>query len=163
MNPSDAQSLSQTGVAFAADTEVTGTPTARLWISANTKDANIYAFLEDVAPDGKSTHVTDGRIRASWRKTHPATWGVPGQHWHRGYSEDLQPLTPAEPVELVFDLSPISYVFKAGHRPRVSISTSIGEKYQAPPLADGTQPTISLHREPGRASSILLPIASGAK
>lgn len=163
MNPSDAQSLSQDGVAFAADTEVTGSPVAHLWISADTRDANIYAFLEDVAPDGRSTRVTDGRIRASWRKTHPAAWGEASQHWHRGYAEDIQPLTPGEPVELVFDLSPVSYVFKAGHRPRVSLSTSIGEKYQAPPLAEGRHPTIRLHREPGRASSIELPIVTGAE
>jgi uncharacterized protein len=159
MSPSDHQSLSQTGEAFATDTELTGTPMARLWISADSRDVNLYAFLEDVAPDGKSTRVTDGRIRASWRTTHAAAWGVKEQLWHRGYADDLVALAPGETVELAFDLLPVSYVFRAGHRPRVSLSTSIGEKYQAPPLSGGRHPVIQLHRDREHASHIALPLA----
>jgi uncharacterized protein len=158
MNPTDDLSLSQTSAPLAADMEVTGVPTARLWISADTRDANLFAVLEDVAPDGRSTFITDGRIRASWRKTHPAPWGVAEQVWHRGYGDDILPLTPGTPVELVFDLAPISNVFKAGHRIRVSLATSIGQKYQAPPLAEGRTPTILLYRDREHASAVELPI-----
>lgn len=160
MNPSDAQALSQTGEAFTTDTEVTGTPLARLWIGADTRDANIYAFLEDVAPDGRSTRVADGRIRASWRRTHAAAWGVKEQVWHRGHLRDLQPLQPGQAVELAFDMTPVSYVFRAGHRPRVSLVTSIGEQYQSPPWAGGRQPTITLWRDRTHASAIVLPLAA---
>ena len=127
MNPTDSMSLAQTSAPLDADTEVTGVPTARLWISADTVDANLFVVLEDVAPDGTSTFVTDGRMRASWRRTHPGPWHVKQQVWHRGHAEDLVPLVPGEPVELMFDLLPISYVFRTGHRVRVSIATSIGQ------------------------------------
>ena len=158
MNASDEISLSHTSAPLAADMEVTGVPTARLWVSADTRDTNIFAVLEDVAPDGRSTFVTDGRIRASWRKTHASPWGVREHVWHRGHADDLVPLVPGEPVELVFDLLPISYVFRAGHSVRVSLSTSIGQKYQAPPLAEGKAPTIRLYRDRARPSAVELPI-----
>jgi putative CocE/NonD family hydrolase len=160
MAPTDEISLSQTSTPLAADLEVTGVPSARLWISADTRDANVFAVLEDVAPDGRSTFVTDGRMRASWRKIHPGPWRLREQIWHRGYGEDVAPLEPGEPAELAFDLLPISYVFKAGHSIRVSLSTSIGQPYQAPPLAGGLTPTIELHRDRARPSALLLPIVS---
>ncbi len=158
MSAADAQSLSQTGPVLGQDTEVTGTPVARLWISADTPDVNIYAVLEDVSPDGRSTYVTDGRLRASWRALHPSPWGVAGHHWHRGNAADLQALTPDEPAQLVFDLYPVSYVFKAGHRIRISLVTSIGQAYQDPPLNVGRTPTLTLYRGGDRASLVEVPI-----
>ena len=158
MNASDEISLSQTSAPLTADMEVTGVPTAHLFVSADTRDANLFAVLEDVAPDGRSTFVTDGRIRASWRKTHASPWGVREHLWHRGYAADLVPLVPGEPVELVFDLLPISHVFRAGHSVRVSLSTSIGQKYQDPPLAQGLAPTIRLYVDGARPSAVALPV-----
>lgn len=158
MSAADAQSLSKTGPAFTADTEVTGAPLARLWISADTQDVNIHAFLEDVGPDGKSTFVTDGRLRASWRKAEPSPWRVREHVWHRGLEADLAPLNPGEPAELLFNLTPTSYVFRKGHRPRISIVTSMSLPFQAPPLAKGAQPTIQLYRSGRHASSVALPI-----
>jgi putative CocE/NonD family hydrolase len=157
MTPTDQISLSQTTDPLATDLEVTGNPTARFWISADTPDTNIYVTLADVSPDGKSSIVTDGRLRASWRKTHTAAWGVKEQNWHRGYAEDISPLKSGEAAELVFDLSPISYVFRKGHSVRVTIATSIGQKYQAPPLAAGKEPTIQLYRDRSHPSAIELP------
>lgn len=158
MNAADAQSLSQTGAVLAHDTEMTGTPVARLWVSADTPDVNVFAVIEDVSPDGRSTYVTDGRLRASWRTLHPSPWGVEDHHWRRGNAADLVPLTPGEPAELVFDLYPISYVFKAGHRIRVSLVTSIGQDYQDPPLNGGKTPTLTLYRAGEHASRVDLPI-----
>lgn len=158
MSAADAQSLSQTGPVLTHDMEMTGTPVARLWVSADTPDVNVFAVVEDVSPDGRSTYVTDGRLRASWRVLHPSPWGVEDHHWHRGNAADLRPLTPGEPAELVFDLYPISYVFKAGHRVRVSLVTSIGQAYQAPPLNGDRTPTLTLHRAGPHASRVELPI-----
>lgn len=53
---------------------------------------------------------------------------------------------------------PVSYVFKTGHRVRVSLVTSIGLAYQAPPLAGGKTPTLALHRSKARPSGVELPI-----
>lgn len=159
MGQSDAKSLVHDGPQLTRDTEVTGAVTARLWVSADAPDVNVYAMLEDVDPSGKSTYVTDGRIRASWRKVDPLPWGALGRTWHRGYESDIKPIEPGQPVELEFDFFPISYVFKEGHRLRVALTTSIGEDYAAPPLANGKPVTLTLYRDADRPSALLVPIA----
>jgi putative CocE/NonD family hydrolase len=161
MSTANAKCLVHTLEPLERDTEVTGTPTARLWVSADTRDANVFAVIEDVAPDGRSTYVTDGRLRASWRKLNEPSWGTSDQAWHRGFEADVQPLIRGEPTELVFDFFPLSYVFKQGHRVRVSLSTSIGEAYQAPPLAAGKPVTLTLHRNAKHPSALDLPVISG--
>lgn len=158
MSALDDKSLVHTLAPLSSDLETTGTPVARLWVSADARDENVFAILEDVAPDGRSTYVTDGRLRASWRKVHPAPWGNSMQTWHRGFEADLQPLEPGKPTELVFDFFPISYVFKKGHSIRVRLLTSIGEAYQAPPLAEGRPVTLTLYRDAKRSSAIELPV-----
>ncbi|MFV4701591.1 CocE/NonD family hydrolase C-terminal non-catalytic domain-containing protein, partial [Mycobacterium tuberculosis] len=75
MAAADANSLVHTSAPVARDTELTGTPVAHLWISADQPDVNVFAVVEDVSPDGTSRYVTDGRIRASWRKLVAAPWG----------------------------------------------------------------------------------------
>jgi len=158
MAATDAQSLTHTLAPLDRDTEVTGTPTAELWVSADTPDANVFAVLEDVAPDGRSTYVTDGRLRASWRAVAKPAWAQ-GQTWHRGHAEDIKPLVPGEPTSLAFDFFPTSWVFKAGHRIRVSIVTSLGARYQDPTLAMGRTPHLTLYRDAAHRSSVNLPIA----
>ena len=64
MAAADRLSLTHTSAPLAHDTEVIGTPVARLWIASDDPDLNLYAVLEDVAPDGRSSYVTDGRLRA---------------------------------------------------------------------------------------------------
>jgi putative CocE/NonD family hydrolase len=158
MAGADAKSLVHTIAPLTRDTEVTGTPVARLWASADRADINVFAVLEDVLPNGRSRYVTDGRLRASWRKLQTPPWGKSTITWHRGYAADIVPLVPGKAEELVFDFFPTSYVFKKGHRVRVSIITSAGEKYQAPPLAGGQDATLTLYEDRSRPSSITLPI-----
>jgi putative CocE/NonD family hydrolase len=105
------------------DTEVTGNPVAELWIAADAADANLFAYLEDVASDGTVSMVTEGRLKASLRATAPAPWkmfeGIP---WHRAFAEDVSPLEPGQPVKMAFDLLPTSYIFKAGHRIQITVT-----------------------------------------
>jgi hypothetical protein len=158
MNEADVKSLSHTSERLTKDMEITGTPVAKLWISADAPDINVFAALEDVSPDGKSTYITDGRLRASWRKLNKPEWGNSDQSYHRGFAEDIKPLVAGEPAELVFDFFPISYVVKKDHRVRVSIVTSLGQAYQAPPLAGGKAATLTLYRDAKHPSSLILPI-----
>jgi putative CocE/NonD family hydrolase len=158
MNDADAKSLSHTSDRLTTDMEVTGTPAAKFWISADALDINIFAVLEDVSPDGKSSYVTDGRLRASWRRIKKPDWGDSDQSYHRGFAKDIIALRPGEAVEMVFDFFPISYVFKKDHRLRVSMATSLGQAYQAPPLAGGKAATLTLYRDAKHPSSVILPI-----
>jgi putative CocE/NonD family hydrolase len=140
------------------DAELTGTVTANLWISADQKDANVYAQLQDIAPDGSATYITDGRLRASWRATQPLPWPGAERTWHRGYAEDIAPLTPGQPTLLRFDFFPISYVIREGHSLRLTITSSIGTDYDAPPLAGGNPVTLTLHHGAKYPSAIELPL-----
>lgn len=161
MNETDSKSITHTSELLTKTMEVTGTPVAKLWISADARDVNVFAVLEDVSPDGKATYVSDGRLRASWRKLHKPEWAESDQSYHRGFSEDITPLTPGEPVEMVFDFFPISYIFQEGHKIRVSIVTSLGEAYQLPPMAEGKAVSLTLYRDAEHPSAIVLPVIEG--
>ncbi|AKH41952.1 hypothetical protein FHS61_002515 [Altererythrobacter atlanticus] len=136
--------------------EIAGTVTADLWISADQPDANVYAMLQDVAPNGTVSYITDGRIRASWRAEHQLPWASK-LSWHRGYAEDIQPLVPGEPARVRFDFSPISYVLRAGHHLQLAVTSDIGQSYQQPPMA--ARPVeLTVHRGSDHASSISIPM-----
>jgi putative CocE/NonD family hydrolase len=162
MSETDAQSIIHTSAPLQADTEVTGAPIARFWASADQADVNIFAILQDVSPDGRSTYVTEGRLRASWRKIHTPPWGETTRVWHRGYAEDIAPLEPGKPEKLIFSFFPISYVFAKGHRIQLSIVTSLGARFQDPPLAGGKAPTLTLYRDVDRPSSLEIPVIESA-
>lgn len=154
----NASAAVHTGAVAAKDTEITGTPSAHLWISADKADANLYAVLEDVAPDGSVRYITDGRLRASWRKVNKAPWGPSRQLWHRGYARDLQPLVAGTPVALDFDFFPVSYVVRAGHRVRLAVTASIGEAYQA--VEAGKPAVVTLYRDKAHPSRVDLPVVA---
>ena len=120
-----AAGISYTGEKLEQAMVVTGHPVMNLWMSSTTDDANIFAYLEDVAPNGNVTVVTEGRLKASLRKEHTAPWKMPqGVPWHRANIEDSQPLEANQRVNLRFDLLPTSWVFKKGHKIQVSVTSS---------------------------------------
>ena len=139
-----------------ADTELTGHAVVDLWVSSSAPDANLFAYLEDVAPDGTVKPVTDGRLKGSLRKLDAAPWALPaGVPWHRSYAEDAQPLRADQPVEVKFDLLPLSYLFKAGHRIQVTIA---GADYRERDRSTASPPpSLTIHTGAGYASSIMLP------
>ncbi|MGH7105285.1 MAG: CocE/NonD family hydrolase [Acetobacteraceae bacterium] len=161
MSAADAESLAETSAPLPFDTQITGTPVAQFWISADAPDVNVYAVLEDVSADGRSTYITDGRLRASWRKLARPPWGNNSEHWHRGNTQDIAPLTAGKPTELIFDFYAASYVVRAGHRLRVSLATSLGKPWQAPPLAGAKLVTLTVYRDASHASEIRIPVVGG--
>lgn len=160
MAPTDRLMLGHDSAPLATATQVTGTPTLRLWLSADVPDANLFAVLEDVAPDGRSTYVSDGKLRLSWRKIIAAPFPASIQYWKPGYAADLQPLRPGEVVEARFEFFPVSYVFRPGHRIRLGLTTSIGKDYQVPPLAGSAVPTITVLRDAAHPSRLELPLVA---
>jgi putative CocE/NonD family hydrolase len=145
-----------TGTPLSADTEVTGHPIMHLWAAANVSDINFFAYLEDVAPDGTITIATDGRLKASLRRLGTAPYSYLGLPYHRSFAEDAVPLTPGEPVDLVFDMLPLSRIFPKGHRIRVAITTADPrEKDRQEP---SPAPVVTLYREKDHASFVALPV-----
>jgi putative CocE/NonD family hydrolase len=108
--------------ALSAEREVTGEVLVNLHVAVDRNDANLFAFLEDVAPDGKLTIVTEGRQRASLRTPNAAPWRMPATPWMRSNAEDVQLLQPGVAVRLQFAMLPTSYVFRAGHRLQITVT-----------------------------------------
>ena len=156
----DAEAFWITGMTFvteplARDTEVTGHPTAHIWLASTATDADIIARIDDVAPDGTHTYVgVEGKLRASLRATAKAPYETMGLPWHPFTQESARPLEPGAPVEAEFEFLPTSYVFKAGHRIRLTLQ--FADQRSTPKLDPA--PTITLLHRAGAASRIELPV-----
>jgi len=112
------------GPVLTADTEVTGHPLVNLWLSTNNPDQNVFAYLEDVSPDGKAQMVTEGRLKLRLRAEHKPPYEFLGLPWHRSLESDDQPLYANEIVKVRFDMLPASHVFQKGHYWRLTVTGS---------------------------------------
>jgi len=139
---------------LAADVQITGHPAINLWVSSTATDGDFIATIQDVAPDGTaSSYNVHGRLRASLQKLQNAPYNNLGLPWHGFYQEDVTPLVPGEPVELVFEILPISMVVKAGHRIRLLIHFADRTTPKLDPA-----PKVTIHRDSTRRSFLTLPI-----
>jgi putative CocE/NonD family hydrolase len=148
------------GPPLAAATEVTGSGVADLWIAGDAPDANLFAYLEDVAPDGTVEVVTEGRLKASLRKTAESPWRMPaGIPWHRANAEDALPLVPGEPARLSFELMPTSWIFRPGHRIQITLA---GADYRERGReAAGLAKRLTVYTDRAHPSSVTLPVVAG--
>jgi len=140
---------------LAADVEVTGHPTLTLWLASSTTDADIIARVDDVAPDGTARYYNvEGKLRASLRKTATAPYNNLGLPWHPYTQASAQPLTPQTPVKAELDLYALSYLFKAGHRIRLTLNFS---DERATPRSDPA-PRITVYGGADKDSVLTLPV-----
>ncbi len=136
------------------DVEITGYPVMKLWISTKARDADVLAWLDDVAPDGSTrSYQMFGRLRASDRALAKAPYNDFGLPWHSFLEKDARPLEPGKPTELEFAFLPISYIFPAGHRIRLTLT------FSSP--SGGSNEPVTILRGPGTASAIVLPVIPG--
>jgi putative CocE/NonD family hydrolase len=140
-----------------AATEVTGHPIVTLWVRSTARDGAFFAYLEDVAPDGRVRYVTEGMLRGLHRRYHPPDPGDPRALPRRSFRRaDGAPLVPGEVAELTFELLPTSYVFAAGHRIRLALAGADRDHFALIP-ADGP-PTVHFQRSLAHPSHLVLPI-----
>lgn len=139
----DARSLAFTGEPLAEALEVTGSPVATLRLALEEgDDANLVVKLCEVSPDGYSTLITTGWLRATHVDSH----------------EEPQPLTPGEARDFRIQLWATSYRVPAGHRLRVSVSLSDFPRVW--PTA--TNPRIRLELGGDGGSAVTLPVVADA-
>jgi uncharacterized protein len=103
--------------------EITGPVAAKLFVSSDTTDADLFLVLRVFDPAGKEvvfigsndprTPVGLGWLRASHRKL-DAKRTLPYRPWHT--HDEEQPLTPNEPVELDIEIWPTCIVVPPGYR-----------------------------------------------
>lgn len=132
------------GVTFLADpveeeTEVTGPLAARLFISSETSDADIFAVVRVFSPGGDEvtfqgaldphTPIAQGWLRASHRKLDESK-SRPDRPYHP--HDEHQPLQPGTVYEIEVEIWPTSIVVPAGYRLALTIR---GSDYVYPKLA----------------------------
>jgi uncharacterized protein len=140
---------------LARDTEVTGPIRARLFISCDCRDTDVWARLLDVAPDG-----------TAWNLMSPGTNAV--RVSYRDLAKGRQLLNPGDIYELNLNNLVTSNLFARGHRVRVQISSTFFPNFsrnlhtgELETISSGTQPaTISIHHDSDHPSQISLPVVA---
>jgi uncharacterized protein len=156
MIANDEKGLTYTTVPLTNNLRITGHPVIHLWITSTVKDGDFFAYLEEVDHKGFSHYITEGVLRASNRAiSKPPYDDYIGLPYHSGVAEEAVEL-PDQPVELVFELYPTSYIFRAGNHLRVAICCA--DKDNALTIELMPPPSIKLHRNANHASYITLPI-----
>ncbi len=136
-----------------ADLEVTGNPSAHLWIRTRAPDTLAMVWIDDLAPDGTArSYQMLGRLLASDRALARSPYDNMGLPWHSFLKKDVKPLEANKPTELSFALLPMSYLFKAGHRVRITVTFT-----DAQGRTEGV-PTVELLRGGQTASYVTLPV-----
>lgn len=156
----DRKLLIYTGAPLPADTEISGPPLVVLEVSSTATDGAFFAYLEDVAPDGRVTYLDEGELRAANRSgTHGGTYASRCKAKASSSSRhDAQPLSPGEPAELEFCMWPTSVLLRKGHQIRVAIAGADANTFQRyPPAGDVTW---TVYRQKALASYVDLPIAT---
>jgi putative CocE/NonD family hydrolase len=156
MRANDAKGLTYTTARLAMDTEIVGHAVLHLWLSADAPDADVFAYLEEVDSDGKSTYVTEGNLRASHRKPGRAPYDNLGLPWHPHGAKDVEPMPGGEPAELVFSLQPTAHRFAKGKRIRLTVTFADTDNYETPVL--DPPPRVRVHRGGQHASVVELPL-----
>lgn len=136
--------------------EVTGHPVVTLYISSTADDGAFFVYLEDVDPKGRVTYVTEGMLRAALRKLSDEQPPYPVVTPYRTFlRKDAMPLEPGETAELVFDLYPVSYLFKKGHAIRVAVAGADKDHFAFIPTEP---PTVQVYCNAEHPSHIDLPV-----
>jgi predicted acyl esterase len=105
------------------EVEITGPVAAKLFVSSDTSDADLFLVLRVFDPADKEvvfigsndprTPIGLGWLRASHRKLDPKRT-LPYRPWHT--HDEERPLTPGEPVELDVEIWPTCIVVPPGYR-----------------------------------------------
>lgn len=140
------------------DTHIAGHPLADLWISSTQPDADLFVYLEDVAPSGEVTILTHGRLRASFRSEQkPPFRNFMGLPYHRGNREDVKPLTPGERTRTRIDFLPTSAIVKQGHRLRLTVAGA-DPRQRSRSVQFDPPPTIAVFGDKKNGSTLSLPV-----
>lgn len=134
---------------------LTGPITATLYVESSAVDTDFAVSLSDVYPTGESRLIQDGIQRMRYLETNTKP----------------MPITPGKVYEVEINMWNTSYVFDAGHKIRVSVSSSNYPRFSANPnnglplSKNGTMVVANntVHFSPTRMSRINLPLIANPK
>ncbi|KPK69584.1 hypothetical protein AMJ87_10250 [candidate division WOR_3 bacterium SM23_60] len=156
MTMNNTKGLTYTTLPLEKSITVIGHPVITLHVESTAEDGDFYVYLEEVDTNGTSRCLTDGILRASHRTLFEPSFDNLGLPYHRHFEQDVKYLPQGKLATLRFDLLPISKVFKAGNRIRVTI-TCADKSYTEENRMD-PPPTVTIHRSQQYPSHIVLPV-----
>ncbi|WP_040699015.1 CocE/NonD family hydrolase [Nocardia vinacea] len=93
--------------------EVTGNISLTVFVTSSAKDTDFTGKLVDIHPDGRAIYLTDGILRARYRKS----------------LSEPELMVPGEVYEITLDMSVTSNVFLPGHKILLEVSSSNFPRY----------------------------------
>jgi putative CocE/NonD family hydrolase len=157
----DRKLLTYTSAPLRGALQVTGNPAVTLQVTGvqGAGDGALYAYLEDVSPNGRVTYITEGDLALIDRAEIPA-------HDNPAWRKLLVPRTydraqaspfPEGKVEPVtFDLLPTSVLFRSGDRIRLAIAAADPSSFQL--LPPNGEATYRINHGPKVRSVLQLPV-----
>jgi hypothetical protein len=119
--PADEALLTFTSEPLPADLHLAGFPVLSLRLATSGSDGALYAYLEDVAPDGTVIYLTEGCLRFLHRAT-TASAGLTRLGVPRSFARaDQLPVEPGQDLDLTVELLPLAALLRAGHQLRVAL------------------------------------------
>lgn len=137
---------------FAEATALIGEVALVLYAEGDAPDFDLCAKLLDVYPDGRAIYLTDGIVRARFRK---------------GWDRQVM-MAPGEIGEFQIDLWHIAHVMRPGHRLRLEIASAALLRFDVNPctggdLADETKmggTEVRVRHDIDHASRLILPVCT---
>jgi predicted acyl esterase len=152
---------------FAEDTEITGPLNLVMWVSSTWQDADLFAVVRNIAPDGSEVCFPNGQghpspcargwLRVSHRKLDDEK-SLPYRPYHS--HDEVWPLAPDEVVQVEVEIPPMCNVYKKGHRLRLDIQPwddIPGTRY-AHDNEDHCRGQNTIYMGADRASYLLVPV-----
>ena len=138
---------------LATDTEVTGPVSVHLWAASSATDTDFTAKLTVIKPNRQVLNLNNGILRTAFRDSLSAP----------------QPVTPSRPYEYTITVWPTSYLFRAGERIGLEISSSDYPQFAPNPNtgkpfghdADMRPATQTILHDPAHPSYVVLPVIPG--
>lgn len=157
--------------------EMVGHPIVDLYLSSDQNAGDVYVYLSDVDETGEVNYVSEGQLRAGFKDLHNPDWQTgftmnvkPNLPWHGYRKADYTPqvFKNGKLVKLQFDLMPNAWLFRKGHKIRISIAgVDYGNFEYNPELCKGELPdtcpetTMFIYRGDPTPSRIQLPVIPG--
>lgn len=152
----DERMLTYTSAPLERDLLVAGRPVVTLHLSSDHTDGAVLAYLEDVAPDGRSRYLTEGGLRLIHRRQVPNPHFPGEEPYHSFARADARPMVPGEVTEVAFRMWPIAARVEAGHRLRLALAGADADSFDRLPASGA--PTLVVQRRTGAASRLVLPV-----
>ncbi|MEZ5002711.1 MAG: CocE/NonD family hydrolase [Chitinophagales bacterium] len=144
---------------FSQPTEITGHVIVDLYMSVPTKDGAVFAYLEEVSPEGFVQYITEGELRLIHRKISDEKTLPTVGPFHSFLMKDAEEMVPNEVARVAFEMIPTSYEVPAGHSIRLSIAGCDIDHFS---LTEIQPETMTFYFSEEYPSQLILPIVNSS-